>query len=152
LPTGTVIAPSTETAVAPTPALLPTFTPIAGPTLAATLTARPTAVGPAATATPPAAATAIVAGPLQFTYEIDWRFATDNPFLVIARVTLHAQGGNGIYTYYHDDIRQAGALFEFNWVACRPKPGSLRVDSSDGQSVRQDYYQDTPCPTPTPVP
>jgi hypothetical protein len=150
--TETAVAPAAETAVAPTPALLPTFTPIAAPTLAATFTPRPTTVAPVATATQPATATPSVQGPLRFTYEIHWRFAPDNPFLVIARVTIRAQGGDGVYSYYHDDIRQAGATFEFNWVACRPKPGSLRVDSGDGQSVREDYYQETPCPTPTPVP
>jgi hypothetical protein len=152
LPTNTAAAATAEAPALSTPALLPTFTPIAGPTLAATLAPQPTAGVPAATATARPTATPRVQGPLRFTYDFNWRFAPDNPFLVIARVTLHAQGGSGVYTYYHDDIRQAGAIFEFNWVACRPKPGSLRVDSTDGQSVRQDYYQEAPCPTPTPVP
>jgi hypothetical protein len=152
LPAETSAVVTTEPAGVSTPALLPTFTPIAGPTLAATSTPRATIVGPVAPATTLATATPLVQGPLRFTYDFNWRFAPDNPFLVIGRVAFHAQGGNGVYTYYHDDIRQPGATFEFNWVACRPKPGSLRVDSGDGQSVRHDYYQETPCPTPTPAP
>jgi hypothetical protein len=137
-----------------TPALLPTFTPIAGPTLAATPTATTASAAPTSPATPrpgsspttPPAAS----GPLDFSYNISWQLTAGNPFVAVARVTIQATGGSGVYTYYHDDILQSGPTFEYNWAACRGNPGSLKVDSSDGQSVRKNYFENPPCPTPTP--
>lgn len=137
---------------------LPTFTPIqatpsattsgdAGPTLAPTVT-LPSA-GP--TATRPPAATGAVSGPLSFTYTIDWRLSPDNPYQAIAYVVIYASGGDGNYTYYRDDLPVAGPAFTYQWAACRGNPGSLRVDSA-GQSVRQNYFENPPCPTPTPLP
>jgi hypothetical protein len=45
-----------------------------------------------------------------------------------------------------------GPVFEYEWSTCRGNPGSLRVDSSDGQSVLKNYFENPPCPTPTPTP
>jgi len=152
------VAPATipilTTAIVPeepeaTPALLPTFTPIAGPTLAATPTAT-TASATTSPATPRPASSPTSAGPLDFSYSISWQLTASNPFMAVARVTIQATGGSGVYTYYHDDILQSGATFQYNWAACQGNPGSLRVDSSDGQSVRKNYFETPPCPTPTP--
>ena len=130
-----------------TPALLPTFTPIAQPTLAPT----PAVVGTPTPTTPPRPAnTPTPSGPLDFSYSISWRLSASNPFMAIASVTIQATGGSGVYTYYHDDIRRDGLTFEYNWAACQGNPGSLRVDSSDGQTVRKNYFESAPCPTPTP--
>lgn len=130
---------------------LPTFTPVATPLF------PPTLSGPAPTATlPQEVATTTATPPLQggnlsFTYTLAWALSAENPYISIATVTIMAQGGNAPYTYYHDDILQIGAVFTYEWASCRPNPGSLRVDSSDGQTVRLNYWETPPCPeTPTP--
>ena len=131
----------------------PTFTPIQQPTLAATLTPsrtpRPTAtVGQSRpTPTPPDAG-----GPLSFTYQISWRLKDASGTQAIATVTIEAKGGSGAYIYYRDDLRADGPVFEYEWAACSGNPGSLRVDSTDGQTARIDYFENPPCPTPTPTP
>lgn len=154
-PAATVTLATEPSAAAPTPtsnAVLPTFTPVGTPNLNITLagsTPAPTvtlAGTPGETGTPPPSQ-----GDLSFTYQITWSISEQNPYLAVAQVTMQAQGGNGQYTYYHDDIRQDGPAFMYQWATCRGNPGSLRVDSSDGQSVRVNYFETPPCP-PTPVP
>jgi len=125
---------------------LPTFTPVATPLIPPTLaglTPSATLPGGASTTTTPSPP---VGGDLSFTYTISWSLSEENPYISIATVTMMAQGGSGQYTYYHDDILQTGAVFTFEWASCRPNPGSLRVDSSDGQSVRVNYWENPPCP------
>jgi hypothetical protein len=149
-PATVAIIVSPPTAVAETATALPTFTPIAAPTLAPTLSATATSPpAPAATATPRPTATPAIQGPLNFTYDLQWRFNPNNYSQVIGTITIAATGGNGIYSYYHDDVLQPGFRFEFNWGACQNRPGSLRVDSA-GQSVRQNYFSVPPCATPAP--
>lgn len=129
---------------------LPTFTPIVttrdpnatmppGTTVTATGTVTATA-----TITP----TATSAGPLSLSYTINWTVSDDDPAMSTAHVTLQAAGANGDYTYYHDDLVQPGPVFSFPWASCTNKPGSFRVDSSDGQSVRISYFERAPCPDP----
>lgn len=132
----------------------PTFTPIEPPTLAPSLTPsatpsrRPTFTPrPGATAT-----TAEAGGPLTFTYNITWRLKDAAAKLAIATVTINARGGGGDYTYYRDDLPVDGPVFEYEWATCRGNPGSLRVDSGDGQTRRIEYFENPPCPTPTPTP
>ncbi len=136
------------------PDVLPTFTPIisgegtvaAAPSLEATAL-TPIAVTPLATVSPSTTTTPPVQqGILSFTYTISWSISEQNPFLAVAFVTMNAQGGDGVYTYYHDDLRQDGSVFTYQWATCRGNPGSLRVDSGDGQSVRTDYFETPPCP------
>lgn len=150
-----------ETAVGPSPTVtspgseqtpLPTFTRIQ-PTLAATVTPRATTtrlatatVGPTPTPTEDPG----TGEPLSFTYTINWRLDTANPFVAIASVVISAQGGGGQYRYFRDDLPVDGPAFEYPWAACTANPGSLRVDSADGQSVKVDYFEQPPCPTPTP--
>lgn len=135
---------------------LPTFTPIQQPTLAATLTPSSTP-RPRITATTrpggtPSATPADTGGPLTFTYNITWRLKDAAARQAIATVTINARGGSGEYTYYRDDLSVDGPVFEYEWATCSGNPGSLRVDSSDGQTARQDYFQNPPCPTFTPTP
>lgn len=132
----------------------PTFTPIQPPTLAASLTPsvtpsrRPTSTPrPGVTAT-----TAEAGGPLTFTYHIVWRLKDASAKLAIATVTFNVKGGSGDYTYFRDDLPVDGPVFEYEWATCRGNPGSLRVDSSDGQTSRVEYFQNPPCPTLTPTP
>jgi hypothetical protein len=146
----------TEEAGEQTSEPVPTFTPIQQPTLAATLTPsstpRPTATArPGGTArptsTPPDAG-----GPLSFTYNISWRLKDASATQAVATVTIDAKGGSGVYFYYRDDLRVAGPVFEYEWATCSGNPGSLRVDSTDGQTARTEYFENPPCPTPTPTP
>ncbi|UCG22694.1 MAG: hypothetical protein JSW55_10960 [Chloroflexota bacterium] len=146
----------TEEAGEATPEALPTFTPIEPPTLAATLTAsatlRPTATTrpggtPKPTPTPPD-----IGGPLSFTYEISGRLKDASATQAIATVTIDAKGGSGEYTYFRDDLPVDGPVFEYEWATCSGNPGSLRVDSSDGQTARTEYFENPPCPTSTPTP
>jgi hypothetical protein len=133
----------------------PTATTIETPTLAPTHTAspshtpRPTSTRETVrTATP--TTTSGNAGPLSFTYEINWRLKDEKATMAIATVTILATGGGGEYKYYRDDLPVDGPVFEYEWRTCQGNPGSLRVDSADGQSVRTDYFENPPCPTPTP--
>lgn len=143
---------STLPVLTPDTVVLPTFTPVGTPVLVPTLAG--TLLAPTVTlpGTSPTTTTASGSqGLLSFTYTIAWALSEANPYLSVATVTITAQGGNGQYTYYHDDILQPGATFTYDWASCRANPGSLRVDSGDGQSVRVDYYENPPCPqTPTP--
>lgn len=136
--------------------VLPTFTPIQQPTLAATLTPSSTP-RPRPTSTPrpggtPSATPADTGGALSFTFNITWRLKDAAAKQAIATVTINARGGSGDYTYYRDDLVVDGPVFEYEWATCSGNPGSLRVDSSDGQTARQDYFQNPPCPTFTPTP
>lgn len=125
------------------------------PTLIATHTTTPSHTPrPASTSTVEhtvtPASTAGNDGPLSFTYQITWRLKDAGASQAIATVSMMATGGGGEYTYFRDDLPVDGPVFEYEWSTCRGNPGSLRVDSVDGQSVRADYYENTPCPTPTP--
>lgn len=140
------------------PGVLPTFTPItsggtppAEPSLQAT-SLTPVVVTSSTTTPAPGTTTAPAPqGILSFTYTISWSISEQNPFIAVASVTMNAQGGDGVYTYYRDDLKQDGSVFSYQWATCRGNPGSLRVDSGDGQSVRYDYYETPPCPqTPSP--
>jgi hypothetical protein len=132
----------------------PTFTPIKPPTLAATLTPSITpSRQPTRTPQPGATATAAdTGGPLSFTHHISWRLKDASARTAIATVTIEARGGSGDYTYFRDDLEVEGPLFEYEWATCSGNPGSLRVDSTDGQTARKEYFQNPPCPTMTPTP
>lgn len=161
IPESTAASPATVPAILRTPEATVTGVNTAQtpgleiPTLAATMTpSRTSTRSPTSTATgegtgePPATTT----GTLSFSYVIDWRLNPSNPMESIATVTIYASGGGGGYEYYSDDLPVDGPVFEFTWVSCKARPGSLRVDSADGQSVRENYYETPPCPTPTPTP
>ncbi|MGH2536065.1 MAG: hypothetical protein ACRDHL_01585, partial [Candidatus Promineifilaceae bacterium] len=110
-----------------------------GSTPGATPNASPAASpSPSATAGSPAA-------PLAFSYQLEWSLDPNNSDLAIAHVTITASGGGGGYRYFHDDLPVSGPVFSYNWAACQPNPGSLRVDSANGDSVRVDYYELPPC-------
>lgn len=148
--------PPTATATVPlaerTP--LPTFTPRvatrdpnATPTPTPDATASPTpTVTIGATATPTPTETAVSSGPLTLSYSLNWSLVRDEPGNALGTMTLFAGGGSGGYRYYHDDLLQSGPSFTFRWATCRNKPGSVRVDSADGQSVRINYFEAAPCP------
>ena len=132
----------------------PTFTPIQPPTLAATL--RPSATPSRSPTRTPAAGVTVTAsdtgGPLSFDYHINWRLKDASAKTAIATVTINARGGSGDYQYFRDDLEVDGPVFEYEWATCSGNPGSLRVDSKDGQSSRVEYFENTPCPTMTPTP
>ncbi len=152
-PAGTVADFSTPEASSTPLSVLPTFTPIAdSPFLAPTATPRdagvatpalPNLPSPTAETTPtPGIAPG---GPLALSYAIAWRVEDSQ---AIATVHLTASGGDGVYTYFHDEQVTAGPVFEYRWATCNANPGSFRVNSGDGQTVRVNYYETPPCPNP----
>lgn len=116
--------------------------------LAATATPRDGNLAPTATLRstpqPPTASS----GLLTFDYTIDWRVDPNNEAVALARVTIEVSGGNGDYVYFHDELPVDGPVFEYRWATCRDNPGSLRVNSADGQTVRTNYFETPPCPDP----
>lgn len=155
-------APAIDTATAgkPTETPEPSAT-TAQPTLAPTHTAAPSHT-PRPSHTPGPTSTRVAGhtatpepttgndGPLSFTYQISWRLKNEGATQAIATVTIFATGGGGDYEYFRDEQQVDGSVFEYEWRTCQGNPGSLRVDSADGQSVRTDYFENPPCPTPTP--
>jgi cytoskeletal protein RodZ len=158
-PTETPTAALEETAEAtPTsntpPTSLPTFTPIQS-TVSATVspsetpfpleTTVPTQTSiPTANASPTKAADT---GPLNFTFSINWEVNSSNSAEAIATVSIVATGGGGDYQYFRDDLSVDGPVIRYTWSTCRANPGSLRVTSADGQSLKIDYFEQPPCPT-----
>lgn len=148
VPPGNLADFATPAASATPPTVLPTFTPF----LAATSTPRsggvatpilPSLPTPTGAVTPtPGPSTG---GPLTLSYVITWRVEGSQ---AVATVRLTAAGGDGVYTYFHDEQVTAGPVFEYRWATCNPNPGSFRVNSGDGQMTRVNYYETPPCPNP----
>jgi hypothetical protein len=122
-----------------TPSLTPTTPPLATSTQAGT--SEPTATESQGDL-----------GPLSFHYEIVWRLDPSDPMQSIATVTITASGGGGGYEYFWDTFPVDGPIFEYTWRSCYGDPHSITVTSADGQSVTVKYFQNPPCPTPTPTP
>ncbi|MFW5942094.1 MAG: hypothetical protein ACOC9X_02060 [bacterium] len=150
--TGTPTAAATTTGT-PTAATTSTATPTASATTTATGTVTATATATAtvtatATATPaPATGPTEVPNypPLTFSVSVNWRLDPANELYAIADVVVSAQGGDGNYTYFRDDILQVGPVFSYYWRRCSSNPVSFRVDSGDGQSVRAERAEFAPC-------
>lgn len=135
----------------------PTFTPITVPTLRPSATPSNTP-RPRASSTPrptTGSSTTVPAGtvvPLRIDYRLDWRFSPGNALVSIATMTIRVEGGRGPYLYFRDDVQVEGPTFEYEWASCKGNPGTLRVESADGQSAALSYFGRPPCPTPTPTP
>jgi hypothetical protein len=151
--TGTATRTPTSTmttTVTPTPTATGTATPTGTPTT--TLTPTPT---PSPTASPTGTLTPTVTAirpevtrtfaPLTFSVSVRWRFDPASDLHAIADVVVSAQGGDGSYTYYRDDILQPGPTFSYFWRRCANNPVSFRVDSGDGQSVRVERAEFSAC-------
>ena len=83
--------------------------------------------------------------PLTLEYKISWRLNSNDPKFSFATVQLSATGGEPPYTFYRDEAPTGGPSFSYRWGSCVVNPGSFRVDSADGQSVRIEYFEQTPC-------
>jgi hypothetical protein len=139
-PTDTPAQPTpTETAPTAEP-LQPTET--SAPTATSTSTSRPRTT--VATARPRNTAT-----PLSVSYEVVEikRLPGDEATLVMK---VYATGGSGGYRYYHDDIQQPNATFNIPGRCGKPFVHTIKVISSDGQTVALPYHVSGLCPTPTP--
>lgn len=143
---------------------LPTFTPIdVAPTLKVTPTSSRTPIPRATNTLRPQSTNQAtdtpdgLAGPLTFDYNITWQLKDPVSMIATATVTIRARGGGGGYRYFRDQIEVDGPVFTYEWTTCSGNPGSLRVDSADGQSLKVDYFVHPwptgplPCPTPTPT-
>jgi hypothetical protein len=151
-PTSTAVAPA-DTATVEIPTLAATVTPSHTPTRRPQFTRTPVATStPDGTTTPVSTQEPGNAGPLTFTFEIYWSAHPTDPMESIATVTVYASGGGGGYEYYLGGDPVDGPVFEYPWRNCMGNPQSLTVTSADGQSVTQDYFENPPCPSPTPTP
>ena len=148
---GSQSAPPTNTLppAAPTDTPAPTdVAPTAEPpqptetsTPTATLTQTPK---PRATARPRNTAT-----PLTVSYEvIEIKRKSGEEATLVLKV--YASGGSGGYRYYHDDIQQPTATFNIAGICGKPFVHTIKVTSSDGQTVAVPYHVNGVCPTPTP--
>jgi LysM repeat protein len=92
-----------------------------------------------------AAPAQVTGGPLSLSWSlVDWQPADPD---YVATLALQVRGGTPPYTYYHDGIAQPEATFEFAWLRCHPKPGSVGVSDAAGQNVELDYWLKAPyCP------
>ena len=68
-----------------------------------------------------------------------------------AEIGVWAQGGDGWYTYYRDDIdhpiagpTQGGVGYRISWRTCGGAPGTFIVRSGDGQEAREHYWVEPP--------
>ena len=137
------VAPTVAGEALPTDTATPSVTPSPTPTTTATQTPQP------ATATP--TKKPVNAGPLAFSYEfVAIKRNPNNQAVLTIKVT--ATGGAGGYTYYHDEQKQAGAVFDVLGTCGRPFNHTLKVTSADGQSMSAGYFTAGACPTPTPTP
>jgi hypothetical protein len=81
-----------------------------------------------------------------FTWEVTaWEPNPRDSDRFVATMHVKASGGNGVYAYYHADLRQPGPVFEVPGTWCRPLANTIRVDSA-GESVKLDYWIPAPCP------
>ncbi|MGB1250060.1 MAG: hypothetical protein ACPG8W_05460 [Candidatus Promineifilaceae bacterium] len=128
-----------------TPSPTTTLLPQSGSSNSGTIELAPT-VTPRATPGGPDSATEGEDRPLALEYEITWELNEENTAYAFATVNLSATGGDGEYSYFRDDRSTSGSQFVYRWGSCKANPGSFRVDSGDGQSVRVKYFEEAPCP------
>jgi hypothetical protein len=120
------LAPGTliPTRIPPTPTLEITLTPSATPT-------------PTATFIPSDTPRPVSRGPLDFTINlIGCRPDATREGGVILKMRFDASGGNGVYTYYHENQRTA-RTFERPATKGTAVIDSFRVESGDGQRVEK---------------
>ena len=133
------------TSVAPTPTSIP-----AAPSIAPTPTSMPAAPSNTPTRSP---ATPRPTGPLDFDWVVESAGVNPgNPSEWLAIFVVRARGGDGRYTYFHDGLRVDGPRIRVVWRACRSKPGSIEVRDGRGQSVKKDYFYQSPYCDVTPPP
>jgi hypothetical protein len=68
-----------------------------------------------------------------------------------AEIGVWAQGGDGWYTYYRDDLEhqiagptKGGVVYQISWRTCGGAPGTFIVRSGDGQEAREHYWVEPP--------
>lgn len=140
---------SAEPSATPTAVVaLPTFTPRLQPTSTTSNNTNNSnnnsgglaTIVPLGTGTAPA-----VSGPLTFSYYVVWQADPADASVMIANLTITATGGDGNYQYFRDEVSLPGPVIQYRWGKCAGNPGSLRVTSGDGQSIKIDYYETAPC-------
>jgi hypothetical protein len=152
-PTVTLMAASPPAAltadlVLPTATLGPTATPLGGQ-FAPTSTLKPTPtqlplpspLPPAEFLTVTATETTTPASPLEITLIefTDWR-EVDAEGHVGWTLVVHVSGGDGVYTYLHEDQVQRGPIFEVIGTQGSAFVHTVSVRSGDGQEARCSYY------------
>jgi hypothetical protein len=133
--------------VIPSPTFPPTWTPVIPPTSQPPSTPDPTPISgfyPPTPQPPPTPTRPIT--PLSFEFWINGARCEGSGY--IANVTIRPQGGNGVYTYYHDINQIAGPvegeiLYDLEWLSCGGAPGTFYVRSA-GQEVSKEFWIQRP--------
>jgi hypothetical protein len=75
----------------------------------------------------------------------------DTPESYAAEIAVWAQGGDGWYTYYKDDLdhqiagpTKGGVVYPISWRTCGGIPGTFIVRSGDGQEARETFWVEPP--------
>ena len=120
--------------IAPGTQAVPTRRP---PTVISTIQAGATPTPSATSAAPAATRPPVSTGPLDFTISIaGCRLDPARDGGVILTLRFDARGGNGVYTYYHEN-QKVPRTFERPATKGTAVIDSFRVDSGDGQSVKR---------------
>jgi hypothetical protein len=75
----------------------------------------------------------------------------DTPESYAAEISVWAEGGDGWYTYYQDDLShqiagptKGGVVFKISWRTCGGIPGTFIVRSGDGKEARETFWVEPP--------
>ena len=153
-PSPSVTPTSTNTPVPewpPTWTPTPTHTPWPTVTPTATPTFTPTPIVPVAprgSVSGPSCRPGQSKGPLTIDFEING--VSCRPGVAyVAEISVWASGGDGCYTYYRDIDLIGGptrgtGTFELKWATCEGAPGTLFVESGDGQRASVKFWVHRP--------
>jgi hypothetical protein len=134
-PTETPTLTPTPT-VTPTPTETPTLTPTPTetPTPTVTPTPRPPTATPTRTPTP-------IPGPLDFEFELEDFYYTEDKGKWVATLVITAWGGHPPYKYTVDEaIELSGPRWEVRWNTGVPMVRSIQVIDSTGYKVSKPWY------------
>ena len=149
-------APSGTAQPAPSATLPPpaTMTPTGTPAPTVTATSTPTGTATSTLAPRPPVVTPLKSPsvPLAVNFQVvEIQGKTNGDATLILKVI--ATGGAGGYRYYNDDVLQPSATFNVPGRCGKPFVHTIKVTSTDGQTVALPYLIGGTCPTtPTPTP
>jgi hypothetical protein len=158
LPPGVEVAQEVSPSATPTatntplPEWPPTWTPTPTYTPWPTMTPTPT---PTPIPTLPSSSSAsfrqttcsgVTQGPLKIDYENNPGWCPAGGPAYVADFTISASGGDGCYIYYRDidliegPTRKTSVTYQLKWARCGGAPGTLTVQSGDGQEVSVKFW------------
>jgi hypothetical protein len=65
---------------------------------------------------------------------------TAKPGAIVIQISVEAQGGNGVYTYFNNEgVQQKTKFIDIDWEKGTHLLGRVTVTSGDGQTVEKEY-------------